>query len=107
MTIVAALLSFAAAVGAVCPAVKRASPREPVPHPHCPCCPCYPLQALNRFFFPELLFIGIFGLSWETSTQDSLTPEASDRPETGLVLLPVPVLVLLSNKSIEGDLEPP
>ena len=36
--------------------------------------------------FPRFVFI-ICRLSWETLTQDNLTPDASDRPETRLELL--------------------
>ncbi len=42
--------------------------------------------AFNRPIFHDL-FLEIFRLSWETSTQENLTPEALDRPETGLELL--------------------
>ena len=39
--------------------------------------------------FSLFVLLGFVRLSWETSTQENLTPEASDRPETRLELLTI------------------
>ncbi len=46
--------------------------------------PAPPPKAFNRPISPIFHF---FRLSWETSAQENLAPEASDRPETRLELL--------------------
>ena len=57
--------------------------RQNSPRPDAP----PPPKAFNRQTF-QIVFL-FFRLTWETSTNENLAPEASDRPETRLELLTI------------------